>query len=516
MFKKFYQGLYQRLAITLLAVCIIQGVLLLWFFDHSSKIQHQETAQNLHQHLAEYVVKDMSLFIQGHFDEATIKDAFRRIMLIDPLTELYVLNTDGKILTYDAPAEKIKRNQVDLAPIKQFLHEKAFPILGDDPRSLKQTKIFSSAKITDRNKQLKGYLYIIIGGEDYDSIVDELFFNKLLKVSVFSILAGFIFLLSASLILFYTLTRPINRLCREVRRFEASDFKKISSHYKPSMSTKRLLKIKSNNELKILEQQVFSMEQRIVTQLQEMKQQDKLRREFFAYVSHDLRTPLAGMQAYLETLLDENVKLSNQDRQQFIQNVLLNNKRLTDMVNELFELARLEHGEINIDPEEFVLSDLLSDLYASLSALANDKGIHLIMDCPNMGLEVYADVGRLERILQNLISNAIYYTPTGGTVNTLITELDKGRVEISIQDTGNGIPEEELPYVFEPYFRAIDGKKVRQDGCGLGLAITQRLLALHQSELQVESQVGEGARFYFCLRTHGVSASQFIPPLETD
>ena len=487
-----FKGLYQRLAVTLLVVFITQGAVLMWIFNKSSEAAQLEAAQKLHLHLAEYVVQNMNVFTDGHFDEERIKEAFHRIMLLGPVTELYILDPQGKILTYDAPDRKIKRSHVNLSPIKHFLQQEELPIVGDDPRSTSQQKIFSATSVYDQNKQLKGYLYIIIGGENYDSIVTDLLFTKVWKISLVSIVVGLIFLLLVTLILFYAMTRPLNRLCREVIRFEASDFKKL-----PPKTAH--IKKKARNELQMLENQVFLMEQRIVMQLENIEQHDKLRREFFAYVSHDLRTPLAGMRAYLETLLDKQVILTEQDRQKFVENILLNNKRLSDMVDELFELARLEHGEIEIHQEHFVLSDLLSDLYASLSPLANKKGIHLMIDCPNMSLTVYADVARLERILQNLISNAIYYTPSGGTVTTLISQKADQPVNISIQDTGNGIPAEELPYVFEPYYRAIDGKKVRQDGCGLGLAITQRLLALHNSELYVESPPNQGARFYFSL-----------------
>ena len=490
-----FKGLYQRLAIILLIVFIIQGVALLWIVDKSFKTTQKETEQKLHLNLAEYVVNELGVFRDDQFNEQMIKDAFHHIMALGPATELYVLDTNGKILTYDAPDAKIKRQYIDLKPIKQFIDKEALPILGDDPRSKWEKKIFSAATVLNQSQQLKGYLYIIIGGEDYDNIVTDLLFSKVWKISLFSVLTGLIFLLIATLLLFYAMTRPLNRLCREVIAFEASDFQKLPNK-------KHIFNENSKNELKMLENQVFLMEQRIVTQLDNIKQQDKLRREFFAYVSHDLRTPLAGMRAYLETLLDQQVILTEQEKHKFIENILLNNKRLSDMVDELFELARLEHGEIEIQQENFVLSDLLSDLYASLSPLANEKGIHLVMDCPNMSLMVYADVARLERILQNLISNAIYYTPAGGTVTTLISQKADQPVDISIQDTGNGIPAKELPYVFEPYYRAIDGKKVRQDGCGLGLAITQRLLALHHSELRVESQQGQGARFYFSLEVY--------------
>ena len=491
-----FKGLYRRLALVLLLIFLAKGAYLIWEFDQSYETAQKETWQTLNLNLADYVAKDIGvLSANGEFDDEMIKNAFSRMMKLGPATELYILDPQGNVITYDAPDDKIKRKKIDLTPIKRFLNKETLPILGDDPRSKWQKKVFSAAKTEDKQGKLKGYLYIIIGGEDYDKIVTDLSINKIWDISLKSIIVALSFLLAASLILFYAMTRPLNRLSRDVTLFEQSGFKKL-----PIISNNK----KSNNdELQQLRQSFQRMGEQIINQLEHLEKQDRLRREFLAYVSHDLRTPLAGMRAYLETLSDQHNNLPAEKRQEFIDNTLLNNKRLSNMIDELFELARLDHGEIEIHQECFVLSDLLSDLYAGLSVLANEKGIHLIMDCPDMSLTVYADVSRLERILQNLISNAIYYTPTGGTVTTLISQNDNKTVDISIQDTGKGIPKAELPYVFEPYYRAIDGKKTRQDGSGLGLAITQRLLVLHGSKLYVESEEDTGTRFYFSLTKEG-------------
>ena len=484
-----FKGLYQRLALGLLLIFVIKGSYLLWAFEQSSELAQQEISQKLHLQLADVIADDINLSEDGSFNQKELKEAFHRVMQIGSSIELYILDPQGKILTYDAPDEKVKRTYIDLKPIKKFIKKEELPILGDDPRAEWKMKIFSASEVRDDDNNLKGYLYIIIGGEDYDTIVTDLSINKAWDISLQSIISALVFLLAASLILFYAITRPLNRLSRDVNHFEKSGFKELP----PSKKTN------NNDEIQQLRQSFQHMGKRIITQIKYLEEQDKLRREFLAYVSHDLRTPLAGMRAYLETLSIKHNELSPEKRQEFIDNTLLNNQRLGTMIDELFELARLDHGEIEIHQESFILSDLLSDLYAGLSVLANEKGIHLVMDCPDMGLNVYADVARLERILQNLISNAIYYTPTGSTVTTLISQTNNGNVKISVQDTGKGIPETELPYIFQPYYRAIDGKKTRQDGSGLGLAITQRLLALHGSTLHVESKENQGTLFYFTL-----------------
>jgi signal transduction histidine kinase len=494
------QGLYRRLAVVLLLIFLVLGALLFWLYEYSSQSLQRETSQKMHLHLAEYLVQDIGLYTDGELDHGSVKEAFSKVMKLDPATELYVLDPQGKVLAYDAPDAKIKNRQVDLEPIKEFLKNKnSLPVVGDDPRTPQQ-KIFSVAPILDENGSLQGYLYIIIGGEIYDNIATAVKVNKTWRFSLAMIGAALVFLLLTALLLFYTLTRPLARLGREISLFEKSGFTQLPEQAQQLLSREA----KDMDELDQMRGSFYRMGQQIIRQLEYLQKHDQLRREFLAHVSHDLRTPLAGMRAYLETLQLGGSEISESTRQEFLEKALLTNTRLESMIYELFELARLEHGEIELHPENIVISDLLSDLYASLSSMANDKGIHLDIKMQENNISVYADVARIDRVLQNLVSNAIHYTSINGTVtvNVTLSEVDSQQVIISVKDTGQGIGDEELPYIFEPYFRSSNRKNVYKEGRGLGLAIAQRLLALHGSNLEVKSEFDHGTEFSFVL-PHG-------------
>ena len=484
------KSLYGRLAWVMLSVFLVLGLVMFWVYDNATRQLQQETAQKLHLNLAQYLVDDIDLYSRGKLNTENVKQAFDKVMHIGPGTELYVISTQGKVLAYKAPREKIIKHRIDLKPVKSFIRSKAFDMIrGDDPRSDKQ-KVFSAAPSANSDGRLLAYLYIIIRGESYDDTAALISSGKTRLLSFVLMSVALVFLLLTTLLLFYKLTRPLARLDREITGFEESGFQHL---FIAPVSAKQ------RDEIQSLQGSFHRMGSKIIEQLNTLRRHDQTRREFLAHVSHDLRTPLAGMRGYLETLQLNDQQFSVTERQDFIEKTLTINKKLSSMIDELFELAQLEHGEITINLERVRLSDLLSDLYATLSELANAKGVRLSIEMDTDNIQVLADVARLDRVLQNLVCNAIIYTPPAGEVIVRVTEEVSYGVQISVEDTGQGIAAEELPYVFEPYYRSASGQLANRQGNGLGLAIASRLLALHRSPLRVESDLGTGTRFIFSL-----------------
>lgn len=504
-----FKSLYSRLALVLLGVFLVMGMLLLWLFDQASTATQNEASQRLHLELAKNIVKDLGITSKGNFDTEMIKEAFHKMMILGPAIELYIIDKDGNLITYDAPEEKIKLRKVDLKPITIFMQrDRELPILGDDPRSVSKQKIFSAARVYAKHNQSEngnndgtgtfvGYLYIIIGGENYDSVATALHLSKAWKISLIGIASALLFLLLASLLLFYALTRPLRRLTKEVMTFEKSDFKEIPESIDNDFSGNFSGK---GGELNQLKASFHQMEQRIATQLERLNNQDNIRREFLAYVSHDLRTPLAGMKAYLETLeLKSDMPLA--ERQEFLQKAITNGDRLEGMINELFELTRLESHQVDLNQDEFPIGDLLSDIFSSLEKKARDANIQLEIDCDEPNAQVFADIAKIERVIQNLAENAIRYSEEGGTVILSAKKIINKKIHVKITDSGSGISPDHLPNIFEPYYRASDEYKLKHKGAGLGLAISQRLLALHNISLDVESEQGRGTVFHFNLKS---------------
>jgi signal transduction histidine kinase len=227
------------------------------------------------------------------------------------------------------------------------------------------------------------------------------------------------------------------------------------------------------------------------------------RSELLANVSHDLRTPLASMQGYLELLLLRD-DLSGAEARNYLQTAARQSERLGRLVSDLFELTRLEAEGMRPDLEEFAIAELVHDVMQKFAPDAERRGVRLACadaDVPAaLALRVRSDVGLAERVLAGLVENALRHTPGGGSV-TLDAQAVDGRAVLTVADTGEGIAAADLPGLFDRYYRAerVGGANRASGHGGLGLAIARRIVRLHGGDLTVESRAGEGTRIRFDL-----------------
>lgn len=226
----------------------------------------------------------------------------------------------------------------------------------------------------------------------------------------------------------------------------------------------------------------------------EKEELETLRRELLANVSHDLRTPLSSVQGYLETAL----LMGDADRERrtrYLETALQSAEKLRYLIDELFDLSKLESRDRKPNLETFSLAELATDVAKNLRIQASKKNIQLKEDIsPNL-VPVCADLALIDRVLQNVIGNAIKFTPDGGTITLKLEEVNE-EVCIHIIDSGSGIAPEELETVFERFNTGTGGEK---KGSGLGLAIVKSILEAHNAPYKMESKLGEGTHFLFCL-----------------
>jgi signal transduction histidine kinase len=235
----------------------------------------------------------------------------------------------------------------------------------------------------------------------------------------------------------------------------------------------------------------------IVANIDELKSVELLRRELIANVSHDLRTPLTIMQGYVETLRIKNDKLSEGERDKYLGIVQHSIENLSKLINQLFEYSKLEARQIEPHKEPFSISDLAQDVYEKYQNLASSKNIEINLEAESNVPMVFADISLVERVIHNLMDNAIKFTPDGGIVNIQI-KSDPNEVYVSIKDSGPGISEEDQQYIFER-FKRVDKFKDANVGAGLGLAIAKKIIEIHNSNIGVISRPNQGTTFKFNL-----------------
>jgi signal transduction histidine kinase len=227
------------------------------------------------------------------------------------------------------------------------------------------------------------------------------------------------------------------------------------------------------------------------------KELEKARRDLIAAVSHDLRTPLTSIRAMIEALAD-GVVTDEATIQRYYANIGAQIASLSSLINDLFELSQLETGEAQLHLEPFNLNDLLSDVVESMQPQAQAKEVSLkgifYEDLPM----VRAEMVKIQRVLYNLVQNALRHTPASGSISLATTVVPEG-IQVDVADTGEGIAPEDLPHIFEQFFRGEKSRSRETGGAGLGLAIAKRIIEAHHGRIWVDSQVGQGTRFSFVL-----------------
>ena len=221
------------------------------------------------------------------------------------------------------------------------------------------------------------------------------------------------------------------------------------------------------------------------------------RQEFVGMLSHDMRNPLSAIIATLELSLDGSLGDLNDNQQQFLGSAMNDSRRMLEMLNDLLDGYKYEAVELKLEKTQFDVTQLISKLVGDFSALAKERQIELFQDTP-LSLMVTADEGKLIRVISNLLTNALKFTPKEGRI--IVSAADKKQsIQVSVQDTGEGISPDELEKVFQKFYQVEKRKLGRKTGTGLGLPLCRKLVDAHGGKIWVESQPGKGSKFIFTL-----------------
>ena len=242
---------------------------------------------------------------------------------------------------------------------------------------------------------------------------------------------------------------------------------------------------------------------RLETEHSELEKLERVRKDFVANVSHELRTPLASIQGYTETLLDGAIH-DSENNVRFLNIIRQNAERLRGLTADLLVLSQVEQGKQKFKFAPYSVSRLLTADIEMMRPIAQNKSIELTQEPTPEEVEVFCDAQAVHQIMTNLLDNAIKYTPDGGRVIAGARAIGRNMVEVFVRDTGLGIPSQELPRLFERFYRVDKARSRALGGTGLGLAIVKHLARAQGGDVRVESQIGRGSTFYFTLPTENL------------
>jgi signal transduction histidine kinase len=230
---------------------------------------------------------------------------------------------------------------------------------------------------------------------------------------------------------------------------------------------------------------------------QQQRELAQLRRDLVAWIGHDLRTPLASLRVIVEALADRVVE-DPATVERYLQTAQHQVASLSLLLDDLFEMAQIDAGGLRLECHPNSICDLVSDTIEAFSALAARRGVTLEGSAPPEVDPVVMDVEKIGRVLNNLLDNALRHTSSGGTVRLAVSRIADG-VLVEVCDTGEGIRKEDLPHVFERFYRGEKSRSRATGGAGLGLAIASGIVEAHGGQIKIESSAGEGTRIWFTL-----------------
>lgn len=503
------KSLFAKLSLALLLVVTLLGSGFFLIERYSTQNYYEEITQRLNSSIAMYVTGERQLMEDFVVNREALSLLAQQAMIINPTVEVFLLDTEGNILAHAFPPESIVQNRVDLSPVKALIGGNVdMPLRGTDPRNLDRKKIFSAFPVM-HNDVLQGYLYAVLGGAKYDELANAIRHSYVQRLSAGALLAIVLAAFLIGLLVFWLFTRRLSLLTTNVKAFTDSGFGENTQGAMTGSSLSGGLSKKAAgghkaDEIGQLEFAFSAMADKLYEQFENLKKTDQLRRELVSNVSHDLRTPLASMHGYVETLLIKNDELDPEKRREYLEIARKHTQRLGELIGDLFELSKLDSASIHPSLEAFSLAELLHDTVHEFDLDAEKRNVKLSVEAPDDPSIVYADIGLVQRVLENLIRNALKFTPAGGNISIRL-DNKPGAIAVAIQDSGCGIAEEDLEHVFDRFYRAENTTQERTNNAGLGLAIVRKILDLHGSRITVNSEVDRGTCFEFDLPTQATA-----------
>ncbi|WP_138493560.1 sensor histidine kinase [Paenibacillus pinistramenti] len=379
---------------------------------------------------------------------------------------ILLVNRQGKILASSRGYEFLDRTFIKAEDLQVLFSGKNIEQKYTD---LKRNHYFIAARpvISPGQKDIQAAVYVLASAQHMDESI-----SAVRSVLLLAGIGAFLLAIGITWIIAHLLSRPLLQMQAATRRIAAGE-----------LETR--LNINRDNEIGLLADSI----NHLAIELQRYRD---TRQEFFANISHELRTPITYLEGYAQVLRNQLFE-TEEEKNRYLDIIHEEAIRLQHLVNDLFELAKMEEGKITLSLEWIDLSDIADHVAQKIKLKAANKKLSIETKINREIPLIYGDGLRIEQILLNLLENAVRYTEQGG----ITMELDQNTsyVFLSVEDTGIGIPEDELPYIFERFYRVEKSRSRLHGGTGLGLPIAKKLVELQGGELLVFSRLGQGTRF---------------------
>ncbi|MHA4807320.1 HAMP domain-containing sensor histidine kinase [Flavitalea flava] len=475
--KRSNKSIFRSISLLISGLILVLAGLFITLTYLATVHYYQATTQRINKDVAAHIAKFASPFDSTGLNRKIADSVFYDAMILSPSVEVYFLDTAGKVMYFHAPDSVIKVWQLPLDHIRQYINSGGLEyIKGPDPKLPGMEKIFSAAEVRHGNRNL-GYIYVVLGGNNYQTISQMLFGNHVTSLAIK--VSAIVVILSIVVSLFY-----LNRIKRKLIRITDVMTAFREGNYKARFDSGIF------DEFSSLTGSFNTMADLLTHNIERLEMAEMERKNFLANISHDLRTPLTVIRGYVETLQGEsNSERLTSEKQEEI-TVLLHKKirQMESMIMQLFELSRMESAEFKPAREPFNISEVMEEMTSDLRKPAEKKKIQLSSSGTHEMTWIDADIALMERVIQNLAANAIRHTPQHGWVHIKLEKKEQDILAI-FENSSPALPEDLLQWIntnTNTIHKNTDLKARR----GLGLAIVKKILQLHGYEIKASNTNG--------------------------
>jgi signal transduction histidine kinase len=472
------------------------------------RFEHESTYYRASAFLERVVTLHTDMFAMQERFQEDFNGFLGNLVLFEPDTQLYLLDSEGTVVASSGDVNLPKGFKVALGPVMEAAGTVPMPyVLGDDPERMDATAVIAARPlhraVIRNNSAVAGYLYLVSHKPGLPqgrlAVVQNTFAQPALVLIL--LVVGLSTLLAAWVT--SAVTRPLARLTAAVARVShhgLEDFSGVPDVRQPEAFG--LPDVATQDEIGQLTNGIRVMLNTLRTQWNTLRRLDHFRREGVSNLSHDLRSPLTATTACLETL--ESRWTSDASRvadRQLVEIALRNTRNAARLVQSLGDLAQLDEPEFKLRTEVMDVSELLDDVALRFAERAARQGVNIAVGAQSTGDAAplaALDVELFERAIANLVDNALKFCPVGGTITLDARRVGSvnGEVQVSVSDTGPGIPAADLPHLFDRFYQSRQSvaPATGEGGKGLGLAIVKRIVELHGGQVQVMNGAKAGIR----------------------
>jgi signal transduction histidine kinase len=477
-------NLFKRISILIFLLVTVLSLLFIVITYFITNEFNQSSMQLADKDVAAHIAKFTSPFEEKGLNKNIADSVFYNAMVLNPGIEVYFLDTTGNIMYYHTADSVIRLWRIPLKNIQKHIHSNGEDyIKSPDPKDPSEQKIFSAAEVNSNGKKL-GYIYVIVGGSEYNTASSMLFKSHAIvfAVTAFCVIS----VLSVVLSLFY-----VNRLQKSFQKI----IHVLNEYMKGDFDVR--FEMNDKDEFAPITDSFNKLATLLSYNINRLKQTEQERKDFIAAISHDLRTPLSVAKGYTETAITKmhNGEINKYEIDGFIQLVHKKLQQIEMMVQDLFELSRMESIHFSPNKEPFIFSEVLNEFYNASEKNALEKNISITcFGCEDISW-ICADIRMMERVVQNLFDNAIKYTPANGSIHISL-ERKKNLIEvIFINSTGAALPDDLINWINITAQQKEVSTIIKPANSGLGLLIVKKILELHNYHFQVKQHNSNSVSF---------------------